>query len=54
MILKLFLNLVKAQLDLEAAKRTPVGGQVVIKKLAHGIKLAGGRWTLDCILHRDE
>lgn len=54
MILQLLAKLLKAKLDAEIAAQTPVGGQVVIKKLAHGIKLAGGRWTLDCILHRDE
>lgn len=54
MILKLLIRLLAAKLDAEAAKATPIGSSVVVKGVARGIRLAGGRWSLDCILHRDE
>lgn len=54
MILKLLARLLAAKLDAEAAKATPIGGTVHVRGVARGMKILGGRWSLDCILHRDE
>lgn len=52
MILKLFMKLLKAKLDAEIARQTPVGGTVNVKGVAHGIKIEGMEFELDCILRR--
>jgi hypothetical protein len=54
MLMALLLKLLKSRLDMEAAKATPVGGTVIVKGLAKGIRIGSGKWTLDAVLHRTE
>lgn len=54
MILALLLKFIKSKLDAEMAKQTPIGGEVIARKVASGLRLFGGRWELDCILRRTQ
>ena len=47
-------KLIKGAIDAEAAKQTPVGGEVIARKVARGVRLFGMRWEIDAILRRTE